>query len=104
MLDRTNKVITVSCRSFNQINTKLLSLVSKNENMEMFKKNTAIRMNREIPTKQAAILVPICIKDDNKVSLLYTMRSPKLRTFSKQVSFPGKSLISNSVILISIKI
>ena len=90
MLDKTSKMFTVSCRKFSQINANILSLVSKSENIEIFKKSTSIRMNKDVPKKQAAILVPICISGD-RVSLLYTMRSAELRTFSKQVSFPGES-------------
>jgi hypothetical protein len=76
-------------RNLSQTNLeKLLSDEHKKRTVEKFKKYTKLRIG-ENPDKHAAILIPICITADNEISLLYTIRSSKLRNHSGQVCFPG---------------
>lgn len=67
----------------------LLSEENRKKTMEKFKKYTKLRIGEQNPDKHAAILIPICISN-NQVSLLYTIRSSKLKSHSGQVCFPGK--------------
>ncbi|XP_071440300.1 mitochondrial coenzyme A diphosphatase NUDT8 [Hetaerina americana] len=54
-----------------------------------FRRMPSIRIKPgEIPRKQAAVLVPLCIVD-NRISLLYTLRSSSMTKNAGQVSFPG---------------
>jgi nudix motif 8 len=41
------------------------------------------------PPKQAAVLLPLC-NINGEMSILFTVRSPALRSHAGQVSFPGK--------------
>lgn len=68
---------------------KLLSEENRTKTIEKFKRYTKLRIGDTNPDKHAAILIPICISN-NQVSLLYTIRSSKLRNHSGQVCFPGK--------------
>lgn len=72
-----------------QIDIKLLlSEENRKKTIEKFKKYTKLRIGEQNPDKHAAILIPICISN-NQVSLLYTIRSSKLKSHSGQVCFPG---------------
>jgi hypothetical protein len=68
----------------------LLSEENKKRTLESFKKMTRLRYGKKPPSRHAAILVPICISADNEISVLYTLRSSKLRTHKGQIAFPGK--------------
>lgn len=58
------------------------------QTVEKFAKLKPIGRQPHIPTKEAAVLVPLCIVD-GKVSLLYTLRAANLKKHRGQVSFPG---------------
>lgn len=66
----------------------LLSEENRKKTIEKFKKYTKLRIGEKNPDKHAAILIPMLVKD-NQVSLLYTIRSAKLKSHSGQVCFPG---------------
>lgn len=66
-------------RCYSQIDIeKLLSEESREKTIEKFKKYTKLRIGDVNPDKHAAILIPLCISN-NQISLLYTIRSSKLR-------------------------
>lgn len=67
----------------------LLSEENKKRTLESFKKLTKLKYGKKAPSRHAAILVPICITPDNQISVLYTVRSSKLRTHKGQIAFPG---------------
>ncbi|KAJ8953598.1 hypothetical protein NQ318_003022 [Aromia moschata] len=56
--------------------------------IDKFANMKPIRLHTHQPAKKAAVLIPLCVVDD-KVSLLYTLRAPHLRSHRGQVSFPG---------------
>lgn len=60
------------------------------EKMIAASKNTTIKLHPSV--KLAAVLIPIVNGDkpNDEPSLLYTLRSNKLRKHISQVSFPGK--------------
>lgn len=87
---KLQKSLLLFKRNFSQINLeKLLSEENKRKTIEKFRKYTKLRIGERNPDKHAAILIPLCIVD-NEISVLYTIRSTKLRNYSGQVCFPGK--------------
>lgn len=77
-------------RSYSKFSVEtLLSEDNKRKTLESFKKLTKLRYGKKPPSRHAAILVPICISPDNEISVLYTVRSSKLRTHKGQIAFPG---------------
>lgn len=60
------------------------------EKMKLASKQTTIKLHSSV--KVAAVLIPIvnCDKLNDEPSLLYTLRSNKMRKHISQVSFPGK--------------
>lgn len=51
----------------------------------------SIRVSRdpEAKIRTAAVLIPMCLNEDGDVSLLYTIRSSKLKRHVGEVAFPG---------------
>lgn len=87
---KLHKTLLLLHRNFSQINLeKLMSQEHKQRTVEKFKKYTKLRIGDKNPDKHAAILIPICITKNNDISILYTIRSPKLSSYSGQVCFPG---------------
>lgn len=86
---KAHKTLLTLKRNLSQINLeKLLSEENKKKTIEKFRKYTKLRFGEKNPDKHAAILIPLCIVD-NEISLIYTIRSSKLRNHSGQVCFPG---------------
>lgn len=62
------------------------------EKMKLASKHTTIKLHPSV--KMASVLIPLvkCDKPNDEPSLLYTLRSNKLRKHISQVSFPGKKV------------
>lgn len=58
------------------------------QTIENFTQLPPRRFSLNQPLTKAAVFIPLC-EVSNKVSLLYTLRSPLLKAHSGQVSFPG---------------
>lgn len=87
---KLHKPLMLLHRNYAQINLeKLLSDENKLKTIEKFKKYTKLRVGDKNPEKHAAILIPLCITENNEISVLFTIRSNKLRNYSGQVCFPG---------------
>lgn len=87
---KVHKSLMLLKRNFSQINLeKLLTEENKKKTVDKFRKFTKLRIGDKNPDKHAAILIPLCIAN-NEISILYTIRSSKLRNYSGQVCFPGK--------------
>jgi hypothetical protein len=87
VIHQTFKLLRRSYSKFN-VDT-LLSEENKKKTLESFRKYTKLRYGKKDPSRHAAILVPICISPENEISVLYTVRSSKLRTHKGQIAFPG---------------
>lgn len=61
------------------------------DEMKRVAKNTTIKLHPSV--KVASVLIPLvnCDKNGNEPSILYTLRSNKMRKHISQVSFPGKT-------------
>lgn len=91
---KLHKSLLLMKRNFSQINFEmLLSEENKRKTIEKFKKYTKLRVGERNTEKHAAILIPLCITN-NEISILYTIRSSKLRNYSGQVCFPGNGWIT----------
>jgi nudix motif 8 len=81
-----------SVRNINQGRTIPKEYILSKENREKcitkLKTMKPIRLYGRDPLKKAAVLVPLCIIN-NELSLLYTLRSSDLKSYRGQVSFPG---------------
>uniref|UniRef100_A0A6M2DG02 Putative peroxisomal nudix hydrolase n=1 Tax=Xenopsylla cheopis TaxID=163159 RepID=A0A6M2DG02_XENCH len=79
----------VSSRSMSVYSAKnLLSAENRRRCITMLKSVSQIRMSAEEPAERSAVLIPLCMVEDD-VSLLYTVRSLKLTKHRGQVCFPG---------------
>lgn len=67
---------------------QLCSAENRERCMKRLLKMPEIRFYADSVIKSAAILVPLCIHED-RLSLLYTVRSANLSRHSNEVSFPG---------------
>lgn len=78
-------------RSYSNLSIEsLLCEENKKKTLESFKKLTKLNYGKKPPRRHAAILIPICISSNNEISVLYTVRSSKLRTHKGQIAFPGR--------------
>jgi len=66
----------------------ILSKENRDNCISKLKSMKPIRLYGREPIKKAAVLVPLCIVN-NELSLLYTLRSSGLKSYRGQVSFPG---------------
>ncbi|PSN34502.1 hypothetical protein C0J52_13402 [Blattella germanica] len=66
----------------------ILSAENRSNCIAKLKNIKPIRLSEAEPVKKAAILVPLCVVND-EISLLYTLRSSDLKSYRGQVSFPG---------------
>lgn len=59
--------------------------------MKRFLAGPSIRISRdpEVKVRTAAVLIPMCLNEAGEVSLLYTIRSSKLKRHVGEVAFPG---------------
>lgn len=77
----TDKTSSLSSKS-------IFSDSNKIQCIKLLKSMKPVNVSESKDKKLAAILVPLCIIDDQP-SLLYTVRSPYLKVNGGQVSFPG---------------
>lgn len=67
---------------------QILHAENAEKTMSKFRSSKPIRLRTVVPAKKAAVLIPICIVNE-QVSLLYTLRASNLKAHRGQVSFPG---------------
>lgn len=57
--------------------------------LDRLRSQPELRLTKKPPLKEAAVLIPICVYPDGQINILYTLRSAKLSSHVRQVSFPG---------------
>ncbi|XP_069682793.1 mitochondrial coenzyme A diphosphatase NUDT8 [Periplaneta americana] len=82
----------ISVRHINQDRTISEDFILSKENREnciaKLRSMKPIRLHDKEPARKAAVLVPLCVVN-NELSLLYTLRSSDMKNYRSQVSFPG---------------
>ncbi|XP_046388508.1 uncharacterized Nudix hydrolase NudL isoform X2 [Ischnura elegans] len=88
------RIVKVCAKEMHKLSSDITleSVINQNNRekcVSRLQKMPAIRLKPgEVPRRQAAVLVPICVAN-GRVSLLYTLRSSSMRKNASQVSFPG---------------
>lgn len=82
---------SMTMRSASQFSREtVLSEANQKRCIEAMKKGPKISFPKDDQKpKEAAVLIPICLDKDNRLSLLYTVRSSNLKRHVGEVSFPG---------------
>lgn len=79
-------------RGMSLLNKDILwSRETREKCLEKMRSGPSIRITRdpEVQVRTAAVLIPMCLNEHGQVSLLYTIRSSKLKRHVGEVSFPG---------------
>ncbi|KAJ9575056.1 hypothetical protein L9F63_007791 [Diploptera punctata] len=66
----------------------ILSQENRLRCIQKLKNMKPVRLSKQEPIRKAAVLVPLCVVND-EISLLYTLRSSDMKNYRGQVSFPG---------------
>lgn len=72
----------------------ILSETNKRECIKKFQSMPKIKLRIGEPDRFAAVLVPLCVVND-ELCLLYTLRSSNLSRHVGETSFPGKIFITS---------
>lgn len=86
------RVFCASNRSMSVLNKAILwSEETEKRCLDKLRLGPSIRIARdpEVKVRTAAVLIPMCLNEQGQVSLLYTIRSSKLRRHVGEVAFPG---------------
>lgn len=79
-------------RSGNRLNKFKTELICSEDNVikcvKSMQSAPQVKLSQKRYEKEAAVLIPLCVHNGD-LSLLYTVRSAKLSTHVRQVSFPG---------------